>query len=138
MPGLFIQMMNKLLTQSFSTFLRRRRAKKHFEPRPLLESLVRSATGLPEVAGASKATSTGIRFVQEGRAHRAAEGLRAMVSNKASVVHRSSDATSNANVIQAATPQEIPVRELVVGDIVALSAGDMIPADCRLPSAFRA
>jgi Mg2+-importing ATPase len=32
-------------------------------------------------------------------------------------------------------PQDIPLRELVAGDIVVLSAGDMIPADCRLLSA---
>jgi P-type Mg2+ transporter len=74
------------------------------------------------------ALSTGIRFVQEGRSHRAAEGLRALVSNTASVLRR-------ASVGASAAPQEIAVRELVAGDVVALSAGDMIPADCRLLTA---
>ncbi|MEX8520125.1 MAG: magnesium-translocating P-type ATPase [Leptothrix sp. (in: b-proteobacteria)] len=220
--------MHKVLTQGFSTFLRRRRAKKHFERRPLLDTLVAAPpTPVPKVgvggtargAGAAagvatlgqdvlaaardepaqalarlqsqadgldaaeaarrlardgpneiqhepplpgwlrlwrcylnpfnllltalaalsflsadaKATvvigamvclSTGIRFVQEGRSHRAAEGLRALVSNTASVIRR-----------PAAQPQEIALRELVAGDVVALSAGDMIPADCRLLTA---
>ena len=54
------------------------------------------------------ALSTGIRFVQEGRSHRAAEGLRALVSNTASVLRR-------ANRQWSAAPQEIAVRELVAG-----------------------
>jgi P-type Mg2+ transporter len=66
--------------------------------------------------------STAIRFVQEGRSHRAAEGLRSMVSNKASV-------------IRSATQIEISVSELVTGDVIVLSAGDMIPADCRVLTA---
>jgi len=75
------------------------------------------------------ALSTSIRFVQEGRSHRAAEGLRALVTNTASVIRRGAAASSPG------TPREIPVRELVAGDLVALSAGDMIPADCRVLSA---
>jgi len=73
--------------------------------------------------------STVIRFVQEGRSHRAAEGLRAMVSNTATVLRRQPGATA------AVAPQEIAQRELVAGDVVTLSAGDMIPADCRVLSA---
>ncbi len=218
--------MNKLLTQGFSTFLRRRRAKKHFERRPLLGSLTASPAAAAPAGGAapaalgqdllaaardepaqalarlqsqadgldvaesarrlardgpnevqheaplpgwlrlwrcylnpfnllltalallsflsgdSKATvvigvmvalSTGIRFVQEGRSHRAAEGLRAMVTNTASVIRRTAGGVSATGL--PPPPKEIPVRELVAGDVVALSAGDMIPADCRLLSA---
>jgi Mg2+-importing ATPase len=77
------------------------------------------------------ALSTMIRFVQEGRSHRAAESLRAMVSNKATVFRRSPGAASAV----ATKPQDIALRELVAGDIVALSAGDMIPADCRVLTA---
>ena len=76
------------------------------------------------VIGVMVALSTIIRFVQEGRSQRAAESLRAMVSNTATVIRRG-----------AGAPQDIPLRDLVAGDIVALSAGDMIPADCRLLSA---
>jgi P-type Mg2+ transporter len=210
--------MNKPLAEGFSSFLRRRRAKQHFERRPLLDTLLSSPVALPDGAGAgaraagwgaallaaarddpaqtfarlqsqadglavdeaakrlardgpneiehepplpgwlrlwrcyvnpfnllltvlaalssfsgdSKATvvivvmvtlSTVIRFVQEGRSHRAAEGLRALVSNTATVLRR------------PVKQHEIPLRELVAGDIVVLSAGDMIPADCRLLTA---
>ncbi len=83
------------------------------------------------VIGFMVALSTGIRFVQEGRSHRAAESLRALVSNTATVIRRARDSTPGA----ATKPQEIALRELVAGDVVALSAGDMIPADCRLLSA---
>ncbi len=72
------------------------------------------------------ALSTVIRFVQEGRSHRAAEGLRAMVSNQASVIRRTGSQSAAKEVAQ---------RELVAGDVVALSAGDMIPADCRVLTA---
>ena len=220
--------MHKTLTQGFSTFLRRRRAQRHFERRPLLDTLAAATTtgatsaaapslgqslltaGLDEpaqalarlnsqadgldtaeaarrlardgpnevqhepplpgwlrlwrcylnpfnllltalallsfisadvkatvVIGVMVALSTGIRFVQEGRSHRAAEGLRAMVTTTAAVIRRSAapvDASA-AKAAQAPKAREIPVRELVSGDVVALSAGDMIPADCRVLSA---
>jgi Mg2+-importing ATPase len=222
--------MHKVLTQGFSTFLRRRRVQRHFERRPLLDSLVAAPVPVPSLAAGagvaaadvralsqtllaaaqndaaaalarlqsqadgldaaeaarrlardgpnevahepplpgwlhlwrcylnpfnvlltvlallsflsadSKATvviavmvtlSTVIRFVQEGRSHRAAESLRAMVSNKATVIRRNAGTAPST----AAKPQDIALRELVVGDVVALSAGDMIPADCRVLTA---
>lgn len=63
-----------------------------------------------------------LRFVQESRANKAAEKLRAMIS-------------VTATVIRGGAPREIPLRDLVPGDIVTLSSGDMIPADVRLVSA---
>ena len=63
-------------------------------------------------------------FIQEHRSNQAAARLRAMVHTTASVRRtpsQSDDAFS-----------EIPVDRLVPGDIVRLSAGDMIPADLRL------
>jgi len=75
--------------------------------------------------------STLIRFVQEGRSNRAAERLKAMVSNTASVLRRADGDESG----HPRTVQELPIRELVPGDLVLLSAGDMIPADCRLITA---
>jgi Mg2+-importing ATPase len=72
--------------------------------------------------------STLIRFVQEGRSHRAAEGLRALVGNTVSVLRAPA-------ALAQAPAQDIPLRDLVAGDILVLSAGDMIPADCRLLSA---
>ena len=230
---------HRALTQGFSTFLRRRRVKRHFERRPLLDALVAAPVPAPDpdagtgagtevgaadaralsqallkvaqcepaaalaslqsqadgldaaeaarrlardgpnevahepplpgwlhlwrcylnpfnvlltvlavlsfVSADAKATvvisvmvalSTVIRFVQEGRSHRAAESLRAMVSNKASVIRRVAGATpSPASTTAATKPQEIAQRELVAGDVVALSAGDMVPADCRVLTA---
>ena len=67
------------------------------------------------------ALSTGIRFVQEGRSRRTADSLKAMVSN-------------TATVIRQWQTHELPIRALVPGDVVALSAGDMVAADCRVLS----
>jgi P-type Mg2+ transporter len=74
--------------------------------------------------------STLIRFVQEGRSRRAAEHLKAMVSNTASVIRRVQ--VSKAEPQGVSKQIDLPMRKLVPGDIVVLSAGDMIPADCRL------
>ena len=43
--------MLKVLTQGFSTFIRRRRAKRHFERRPLLDALMVSPAAAPAVGG---------------------------------------------------------------------------------------
>jgi len=86
------------------------------------------------VIGVMVVLSTAIRFVQEGRSHRAAEGLKAMVGNTATVIRR--DPRTQA-VDRNGGPKrtEIPLRDLAQGDLVALSAGDMIPADCRVLTA---
>ncbi|HYN61874.1 MAG TPA: magnesium-translocating P-type ATPase [Rubrivivax sp.] len=212
--------MANALTEGFSTFLHRRRARRHFERRPLLHTLAAAPAGalvvglgqellaaardepaavlarlqsqsdgldsaeaarrllrdgpnevqhepplpgwlrlwhcylnpfnllltalalLSFLSADAKATvviavmvalSTGVRFVQEGRSHRAAEGLRSLVSNTATVLRRTAGAAPSSG--QSTATQEIALRELVAGDIVALSAGDMIPADCRVLSA---
>lgn len=95
-------------------------------------SLLSSDARSTVVIGGMVALSTGIRFVQEGRAHLAAEALRALVTNTAAVIRRAG-ATSPSN--EPASSQEMPVLDLVCGDLVALSAGDMIPADCRVIAA---
>ncbi|WP_211473522.1 magnesium-translocating P-type ATPase [Collimonas humicola] len=66
-----------------------------------------------------------LRFFQEYRSNKAAERLKSMVRTTATVLRRTNDAANPQR-------QEIPMRELVVGDIVSLQAGDMIPADIRL------
>ncbi len=66
-----------------------------------------------------------LRFWQEYRSGKAAERLKSMVHNTATVLRRISGTTSPIK-------QEVAMRELVAGDIVYLSAGDMIPADIRL------
>jgi Mg2+-importing ATPase len=63
-----------------------------------------------------------LRFVQETRADHAAEKLRAMVRNTATVIRDGRD-------------QEVPLSVVVRGDVVRLAAGDMVPADVRLLTA---
>ena len=83
------------------------------------------------VIAAMVGLSTLIRFVQGGRSHRAAESLKAMVSNNATVIRRAAG-TKTADLPGPPARLEIPMRTLAPGDLVALSAGDMIPADCRV------
>jgi len=80
------------------------------------------------VIGSMVVLSTLMRFVQEGRSHRAAERLKALVSNTATVLRRSETGAAGG----ASTQQELPIAQLVPGDLIILSAGDMIPADCRV------
>jgi P-type Mg2+ transporter len=70
-------------------------------------------------------------FIQEHRSNQAAAKLRALVKTTASV-KRQGDAL---HVSKVEGFVEIPMEEIVPGDLVALSAGDMIPADLRLLSA---
>ena len=63
--------------------------------------------------------SGGIRFVQELRSDKATTNLSKMIVN-------------TATVIRDGLEQELPIDDLVVGDLVKLSAGDMIPADVIL------
>ncbi|GKW38405.1 magnesium-translocating P-type ATPase [Pectobacterium carotovorum] len=66
-----------------------------------------------------------LRFWQEFRTNKAAEALKSMVRTTATVLRR-----PHANA--TAVLQEIPLQQLVPGDILTLSAGDMVPADVRL------
>lgn len=61
-----------------------------------------------------------IRFWQEFRSNVAAEKLKSMVKTTATVLRKEEG------------KKEIDIKELVPGDIIFLSAGDMIPADCRI------
>jgi len=63
-----------------------------------------------------------LRFVQESRADSAAKKLRAMIK-------------VTATVVRDGAAREVPLADLVPGDVVHLAAGDMIPADVRLLSA---
>ena len=63
-----------------------------------------------------------MRFLQEYRSSKAADTLRSMV-------------LTTATVSRDGQRCEVPFEELVPGDIVHLSAGDMVPADVRLLSA---
>jgi Mg2+-importing ATPase len=108
----------------------------------LLLSLAIIAELTGEVRGAIVITimvilSVILSFVQEYRSSKAAEKLRAMVHTTATVLRRDaplapptdSDGTPHGEYI------EVPLAQVVPGDIVRLSAGDMIPADLRLLAA---
>ncbi|MFR2893365.1 MAG: magnesium-translocating P-type ATPase [Mediterraneibacter gnavus] len=61
-----------------------------------------------------------LRFVQESRSGNAAEKLLAMITTTCTVTRKGQEMA------------EIPLDEVVVGDIVHLSSGDMLPADVRI------
>ncbi|MCX6769974.1 MAG: HAD-IC family P-type ATPase [Candidatus Micrarchaeota archaeon] len=63
--------------------------------------------------------SVSLSFYQEYTARNDAEKLRKMIRNTATVVRDGSS-------------REIPLKFLVPGDIIRLSAGDLVPADCRI------
>ncbi|MCT3800851.1 magnesium-translocating P-type ATPase [Elizabethkingia anophelis] len=64
--------------------------------------------------------STILRFIQEFRSNKAAEALKKMVK------------TSCLTKRKFKNSEEIEIADIVPGDIILLSAGDMVPADCRI------
>lgn len=60
-----------------------------------------------------------MRYFQESRADNAAEKLQEMVR-------------TTATAIRDGKRVEVPLKELVPGDLIVLSAGDMVPADVRI------
>ena len=70
--------------------------------------------------------STILRFCQEWKANRSSEALQKMVTNTCYVIR------AGAACRGSEPGDEISNEELVPGDVVMLSAGDMIPADIRI------
>ncbi len=66
--------------------------------------------------------NAGLGFSQARRAERAMDSLRTL-------------AAPTVNVIRGSTPMVVAQRELVVGDVVVLDVGTVVPADCRLVDA---
>jgi len=64
-----------------------------------------------------------LRFIQETRSGNAAEKLTSMIVNTTAIVREETG------------EQERVMEEVVVGDIIRLAAGDMIPADMRILAA---
>jgi Mg2+-importing ATPase len=99
-------------------------------------AIVSGVTGDNEamtVIGFMVVFSTGLRFVQESRSNKSALALRAL-GRTSTAVERAGDEFEPGST-PATRRREIPMDELVPGDIVYLSAGDMIPADIRLIAA---
>ena len=63
-----------------------------------------------------------LNFYQERKAERAAESLSARI-------------TTTASVYRDGAKKELPLPDIVPGDVVFLSAGDLIPADVRIAAA---
>jgi Mg2+-importing ATPase len=87
-------------------------------------SAVSFATGdarAGSVMAAMVVLSAALRFFQEAKADAAAAKLKAMIH-------------VTATVIRDGNSKEMPLRDLVPGDIITLSAGDMIPGDVRVLS----
>ena len=96
------------------------------------------------VIGTMVVLSTLLRFWQEAKSNKAADALKEMVSNTATVMRRDFSADASpmfgkfygaAQKIRGAQRIELAIKQLVPGDLIVLSAGDMIPADCRVLSA---
>lgn len=63
--------------------------------------------------------STLIKFIQENKTNKASEKLKSMIK-------------TTATTLRDGKKKEIDINQLIVGDIVFLSAGDIIPADLRI------
>lgn len=74
------------------------------------------------VIGIMLLVSGGMKFIQEARSGNAAEALKDLVSN-------------TCTALRDGERIEIPFDELVPGDVIRLSAGDMVPADARVITA---
>ncbi len=72
------------------------------------------------IIGALVLFSAVLSFVQEYQANRAADQLLSMIRRTVTALRRDHG------------PREMPADELVPGDIVLLSAGDIVPADLRI------
>lgn len=80
------------------------------------------ATGDPRAGGVMSimiVLGVGTKLIQEARADHAAARLKQMIS-------------VTATVLRNGQPQEVPIAQLVPGDVIQLAAGDMIPADVRI------
>ncbi len=91
------------------------------------------------VVGLMVLLSVSLSYVQEYRSDRAAEKLRAMVSTTATVMRRTledeAQLEDSPRDARKSCRVEVPIDEVVPGDIIWLSAGDIIPADVRILAA---
>ncbi|SFY33236.1 Mg2+-importing ATPase [Streptomyces atratus] len=90
-----------------------------------LVSAAVASWGTASVTSVLVVVSCLLRSAEEHRADRSTAALRELVSTTATVLRRSGpDAAPQA--------RELPVGELVPGDVIRLGPGDLVPADLRL------
>ena len=63
--------------------------------------------------------STLLEFFEEYKSNKAAEKLKELVETKVGVIRNGQEV-------------KIPIKEIAIGDVIKISAGDIIPADCRV------
>lgn len=80
------------------------------------------ATGAAVRVPGRDALNASIGFAQEYSAERTSQSLQEMVPHR-------------CRVLRAGEPSDIPVADLVPGDVVLLESGDAVPADCRFVEA---
>jgi Mg2+-importing ATPase len=85
-------------------------------------SLLSGDAASATIVGLMVVISVGLSHYQESKSGKAVEKLNALVQ-------------TNCHVIRGGVEVEIPMSEIVPGDIVVLQAGSIIPADLRLISA---
>ncbi|MET8843769.1 magnesium-translocating P-type ATPase [Streptomyces rubiginosohelvolus] len=90
----------------------------------LVSALV-TAWGTACVILALVAVSCLLRSTEEHRADRSTQALRELVATTATVVRRASDDSPPRE-------REVPVADLVPGDVIRLMPGDLVPADVQL------
>ncbi|WP_460070610.1 HAD-IC family P-type ATPase [Streptomyces sp. YKOK-I1] len=90
----------------------------------LVSALVAS-WGTAAVILALVAVGVALRASGEHRADRSLAGLRALVAGTATVLRRPADG-------EPPRARELPVADLVPGDVIRLGPGDLVPADVRL------
>ncbi|MEU0068271.1 magnesium-translocating P-type ATPase [Streptomyces sp. NPDC006332] len=91
-----------------------------------LVSAAVASWGTATVILALVAVSCVLRASGERRADRSMAALRALVAGTATVLRREEGGQAGPS------PREIPVADLVPGDVVRLGPGDLVPADVRL------
>ncbi len=91
------------------------------------------------VIGSMITLATAVRFTQERKSHEAAARLKALITPLCTVLRPGYTPPKDYPVTEsqllapvAGDKRDIPSRELVPGDIIVLSAGDIVPADVCL------
>lgn len=78
--------------------------------------------------------ATLLRFFQESRSNKEADAISSLVSNTIAVLRTNSSEEKKEIEIKGSLGEELPIAQLVPGDVIYLSAGDMVPSDVKILS----